>query len=458
MQYKSKGRIETVEPGSPAALAGIIPGDFLVAVNGQPVKDIVAVQFHGATEEVEVEVQRAGQSVRLIVVKELDQDMGLGFFDPTFDGIKRCNNHCPFCFVDQNAPGLRTSLDIKDDDYRYSFMYGGFITFTNLKEADWARIDEERLSPLYVSVHATDPALRRRLLGNPRAPEIIPQLRRLADMGIQAHTQLVLCPGINDGAALDESIGALADLWPHVLSVSAVPVGLTRHRKRWLDAALRSYYPEEVGPVIDQIEGWQKRLRARTGINFAYPSDEFYLLAGRPMPSARQYDGFAQLENGVGMIRKFQDEAARTTRKLPDALPRPVRALAVTGTLAGRTVQDAMQPIQAIPNLDLELFVVENAALGTQVTTAGLLMGKDVVAALRPHLPADVVFLPRRMFDFGGIRTLDEWTFDTLQAELGCPVVAVEWTREIVTTVKRIASGEDARTPSKPVIWISPLG
>ena len=458
MQYKSKGRIETVEPGSPAALAGLLPGDFLVAINGEPVKDVVGVQFHGAAEEVEVEVQREGQPVRLTVVKEIDQDMGLGFFDPTFDGIKRCNNHCPFCFVDQNAPGLRQSLDIKDDDYRYSFMYGGFITLTNLKEHDWARISEERLSPLYVSVHATDPALRRRLLGNPRAPEILTQLRRLADMGIQAHTQLVLCPGINDGAALDESIGALAELWPHVLSVSAVPVGLTRHRKRWLDAALRSYDPTEAGPVIDQVEGWQKRLRAQTGINFAYPSDEFYLLAGRPMPSARQYDGFAQLENGVGMIRQLQDEAARTARKLPDALPRPVRALAVTGTLAGDTVAAALRPTQAIPNLDLDLLVVENATLGKQVTTAGLLMGNDVVAALRPHLPADVVFLPRRMFDFGGIRTLDEWTFDTLQAELGCPVVAVEWTREVVSTVKRIATGEDAHTPSKPVIWISQLG
>ncbi len=458
MQHKSKGRIETVEPSSPAALAGIIPGDFLVAVNGQPVKDIVAVQFHAAAEEVEVEVQRAGQPLRLTVVKDIDQDLGLGFFDPTFDGIKRCNNHCPFCFVDQNAPGLRTSLDIKDDDYRYSFMYGGFITLTNLKEQDWARISDERLSPLYVSVHATDPALRRRLLGNPRAPEILPQLRRLADMGIQAHTQLVLCPGINDGAALDESIGALAELWPNVLSVSAVPVGLTRHRKRWLDAALRSYYPEEVGAVIDQIEGWQHRLRATTGINFAYPSDEFYLLANRPMPAARQYDGFSQLENGVGMVRKFQDETARTTRKLPDALSRPIHALAVTGTLAGGVLQEALAPIQAIPNLDLELLVIENTSLGAQVTTAGLLMGNDVVAALRPHLPADVVFLPRRMFDFGGIRTLDEWTFDTLQAELGCPVVAVEWTREVVTTVKRVAAGEDACTPSNPVIWISPLG
>ena len=464
-QYKSQGRIETVHPGSPAAVAGIVPGDRLLAINDVRIADVVGYQFHSTAERLAVDVQRGDTPVRVQVVKDLDEDIGLVFHDPTFDGIKRCNNHCPFCFVDQNAPGFRASLDIKDDDYRYSFLYGGFITLTNLKEQDWARIAEERLSPLYVSVHATDPALRRRLLGNPRAPEIIPQLRRLAAAGIQAHTQLVLCPGINDGAALDQSITELAALWPQVRSVSAVPVGLTRHRKRWLDVALRSYNPEEVGPVIDQIEGWQKRLRAETGINFVYPSDEFYLLAGRPMPAARQYDGFEQLENGVGMVRQLHDEATRAARKLPAALPRPVRAVAVTGTLAGSAVADALRPLHAIPNLDLDVVVVENTTLGAQVTCAGLLMGDDVLAALRPYTaaggaaqPADVVFLPRRMFDFGAVRTLDEWTFARLQAALGCPVVAVEWAREVFSTVTRLAAGENCYTDQKQVLWLSPLG
>lgn len=465
MQYKSKGRIETVTPGSPAARAGFQPGDHLVAINGTTISDVVGYQFHTAADRLEVEVQREGARVRLRVVKDLDQDLGLVFHDPTFDGIKRCNNHCPFCFVDQNAPGLRKSLDIKDDDYRYSFLYGGFITLTNLKEHDWERIAVERLSPLYVSVHATEPALRRRLLGNPRAPEILPQLRRLADMGIQAHTQLVLCPGINDGPALDQSIADLAALWPQVRSVSAVPVGLTRHRKRWLDAALRSYDPEEAGPVIDQIEGRQKRLRAEMGINFVYPSDEFYLLAGRPMPVARQYDGFEQLENGVGMVRQLLDEAARVARRLPEALPRPVRAVAVTGALAGSSVAAALRPLHNIQNLDLDLLVVENAALGAQVTAAGLLMGADISTAVAPHTPAagaarpaDVVFLPRRMFDFAGVRTLDEWTFARFQDAFGCPVVAVDTVREVLVTLKRLAAGENCYTRQKEVLWISPLG
>src|SRR5438132_869468 len=230
-QFKTHGTIDKVEPDSPAARAGIVPGDRLVAINGRPVKDVVAYQFNQVDARVTLEVERGAAPLVFNVRKPEQDDLGLVFYDPTFDGIKRCNNHCPFCFVDQNAPGLRQTLDIKDDDYRYSFLYGGFITLTNLKESDWQRINEERLSPLYVSVHATEPELRRKLLGNPRAPEVLPQLRRLGDMGIQAHTQLVLCPGINDGEQLDRSISELAELYPHVQTVGAVPVGLTRFRR-----------------------------------------------------------------------------------------------------------------------------------------------------------------------------------------------------------------------------------
>src|SRR5215203_871504 len=197
-QQKSNGIIDKVVPGSLADELGIAQGDRLLSLNGTPVKDVIGYQFYQVAEELTVEVAREGASSPLLftVNKPEQQDLGLEFVDPTFDGIKRCNNHCPFCFVDQNAPGLRRSLDIKDDDFRYSFLYGGFITLTNLKESDWERINEERLSPLYVSVHATELDLRSQLLGNPRIPDVLTQLKRLGDMGIRIHTQLVICPGV----------------------------------------------------------------------------------------------------------------------------------------------------------------------------------------------------------------------------------------------------------------------
>ncbi len=462
-QYKSEGRIDSVAPASPAADAGVQPGDRLVAINGHAIRDVVGYQFHQVGETLALDVLRAGQPLTLTIRKDEDADLGLEFVDPTFDGIKRCNNHCPFCFVDQNAPGLRASLDIKDDDYRYSFLYGGFITLTNLKELDWQRIFEERLSPLHVSVHATDPALRRRILGNPRAPEILPQLRRLADNGIQVHTQLVLCPGINDGPALDQSITDLAALYPHVLSISAVPVGLTNQRRRLLDPALRGYRRDEAGPVFEQIAGWQKRFRKTLGLNFVYPSDEFYLQSGIRVPSARMYDGFKQYENGVGMVRQTLDEARRTARKLPAALPRPIRAVVVCGTLAAEPLREAFAPFQAVENLDLEVLPLANASLGPQVTVSGLLFGRDVVAALQPYAaggphPADVIFLPRRMFDFAGVRTLDEWTFPRLQETLGCPVVPAAWTGEVLATIRRAAAGEDCATPAPDLDRLPALG
>src|SRR5439155_3150856 len=286
-QYKSDGVIDSVEPGSPASRAGVLAGDRLLAINGAPVKDVVAYQFHQADGGVTLELQRAGREEPLVLTikKPEQQDLGLAFADPTFDGIKRCNNHCPFCFVDQNAPGLRPTLDIKDDDFRYSFLYGVFITLTNLKETDLHRIDRERLSPLYVSVHATEPDLRRALLGNPGAPEVVPQLRRLGEMGIRTHTQLVLCPGINDGEHMERSIDDLSTLHPGVQTVGVVPVGLTRFRRNnhyQIKLDIRPYTPAEAGSIIDQVDRHQRRLRKTLGANFVYLSDEWYILAGRP--------------------------------------------------------------------------------------------------------------------------------------------------------------------------------
>ncbi len=465
-QYKSNGLIDRVVPGSPADRAGILPGDRLRTINGRPVRDIVGYQFYQVGERLTVEVEREGAQAPLVfIVRKREQDdLGLEFYDPTFDGIKRCNNHCPFCFVDQNAPGLRATLDIKDDDYRYSFLYGGFITLTNLRESDWQRINEERLSPLYISVHATEPDLRRQLLGNPRAPEIIPQLQRLASMGIHTHTQLVLCPGINDGAHLDRSIADLAALYPHVQTVGVVPVGLTKYRHNnhyQIKLPIRPYTPQEAAQVVEQVQGQQRRFRAELGTNFAFLSDEWYIMCGREVPTAKQYEGFPQYENGVGMVRRLLDESQRTARKLPSGIERPVEIAVVCGELPARTLERALEPLRRVYNLRVHLLPVRNNTLGGNVGCSGLLFGAEVVQALKgaQHDRAfDLVFLPRRMFDFQGVRTLDEWTFDRFQAELGRPVIAAEWTYEVWAAVQRLLRGEDCFTRQPLPVRLSQLG
>jgi putative radical SAM enzyme (TIGR03279 family) len=461
-QYKSQGTIDRVVPGSPADRAGIRQGDRLLAIDGKPVKDIVGYQFNQVAARVTIEIAREGEAEprTLMIVKPEQQDLGLEFVDPTFDGIKRCNNHCPFCFVDQNAPGLRRSLDIKDDDFRYSFLYGGFITLTNMKESDWERIDRERLTPLYVSVHATELELRKQLLGNPRIPDVVEQLRRLGEMGIRTHTQLVICPGLNDGEHLERSIRDLAALYPAVQTVGVVPVGLTKFRANnhyQIKIPLRPFRPEEAGPVVEQVERLQRQYMREMGTHFAFLSDEWYLLAGREVPRARDYEEYPQLENGIGMVRQLLEESARTARKLPKSVERPVRIAVACGEMPAETLRRALVPLSAVANVDLYLVVVKNGSLGGNVGCSGLLFGAEVAGALR-EVEADMIVLPRRMFDFTGVRTLDEWTVERFQEELGRPVVVTEWTKQIWSAIEKHQRGASLYSRSPEVIRLTALG
>ena len=461
-QYKSQGTIDRVVPGSPADLAGIRQGDRLLAIDGKPVKDIVGYQFNQVAARVTVEVAREGEhEPRAFTIRKAEQqDLGLEFVDPTFDGIKRCNNHCPFCFVDQNAPGLRRSLDIKDDDFRYSFLYGGFITLTNMRESDWERIDRERLSPLYVSVHATEIELRKQLLGNPRIPDVVEQLRRLGEMGIRTHTQLVVCPGINDGEHLERSIRDLAALYPAVQTVGVVPVGLTKYRANnhyQIKIPLRPFRPEEAGPVVDQVERLQSEYMREIDTHFAFLSDEWYLLAGREVPRARDYEEYPQLENGIGMVRRLIEESAKTARKLPASVERPVKVAVVCGEMPAGTLRRALEPVSAVENVDLSLVVVKNATLGGNVSCSGLLFGAEVAASMQ-EVAADVIVLPRRMFDFTGVRTLDEWTVERFQQDLGRPVVVAEWTKQVWDAIEKLQRGESLYSRSPEVIRLTSLG
>jgi len=284
------------------------PGDRLLAINGRVLRDIIDARFYASDSRLELSVERAGDVFRVDVERQYGQELGLEFAHPTFDvDIRRCASDCDFCFVKMNAPGMRRTLSIKDDDYRYSFLFGHFVTLTNLTRADWARLEEQGLGPLYVSVHATEPELRRKMLGSRRAPDILEQLRRLAELGIEVHTQIVLVPGQNDEAHLERTLADLLALFERpVQSVGIVPVGLTRFH----DGSCRPYTPGESAGVLDQVEPWRSQARKQTGCTFVYPSDEWYLVAGRDVPPAKAYDGFPQLENGVGMVRQLLDEWA----------------------------------------------------------------------------------------------------------------------------------------------------
>lgn len=296
--------VAAVAEGSIAKREGVRPGDQMVSINGHVLRDVIDYRFYGAEEKLEIIVERGGQPRAFQVERGYDEDLGIEFAAPTFDGIRRCNSQCAFCFIAGMPKGMRPSLYVRDDDYRYSFLFGNFCTLTNLTEDDWQRLAEQRLSPLYVSVHATDLALRRRILGNPTAPDVMDQLRRLGELGIQLHTQVVLMLGLNDGPALAQTVADLAALHPAVQSIAIVPVGLTRYQR----CDLRPYRPDETEPILDQIAAWQREYRKERGLNLVYASDEWYLLAGHEVPSADEYDGFPQLENGVGLTRVLLDE------------------------------------------------------------------------------------------------------------------------------------------------------
>ena len=277
----SGGLIAAVYPDGVAAELGLQPGDELLSINEHALRDVIDVQFYGAEEQLELLVRRNGESVRYMAAREYSQPLGMEFAHPTFDvDIRRCNNLCEFCFVLQTAPNMRRTLYIKDDDYRYSFLQGHYVTLTNLSDEDWERIEEQHLSPLYVSVHATALALRRKILHNPEAPDVMAQLQWLAERGIELHTQVVVTPELNDGPHLDRSIADLATLWPAVRSVSVVPVGITKHQKY----GRRPNTLAEARAVLEQVTAWQRRCTTELGVHFAYLTDEWYLVLEEPVP------------------------------------------------------------------------------------------------------------------------------------------------------------------------------
>jgi putative radical SAM enzyme (TIGR03279 family) len=398
------GLITAVASGSLAERVGLQPGDELLSVNGHLLRDVIDVRFYSAEEYLALRVRRDEDEFTVETERWYGESLGLEFVHPTFDGIRRCDNRCEFCFVAQMPPGLRPSLYVKDDDYRHSFLFGNYITLTNLDEADWERIGEQHLSPLYVSVHATDPNLRRRILSNPAAPGVMAQLRCLADLGIVVHTQIVVTPGLNDGPHLDRSISDLADLYPAVYSISIVPVGVTKYHR----GDCRVLTLEEMRTIFEQVTDWQTVLHGHLGVNLVYLSDEWYLRLSQEIPPAEAYDSLDLTENGVGLVRQFLDHASRIT---PSG---HASRTFVTGTLFAPVLRSVANA-NVIP--------VVNRFFGETVTVAGLLTARGVIAQLRERELGDVVALPPAMFGGPEGQSLDEmWPRDVEKA-LGRPVV-----------------------------------
>lgn len=494
------GVISHVQPGTIAEELGLQPGDVVQAVNGTRLRDVIDYRFAVADEEIELLVRSSAGEVVFEIEKDFDEDLGIAFTEPLFDRLRTCNNKCPFCFLTQMPKGMRKTLYLKDDDYRLSFLYANFVTLTNLSEADWQRIEQQHLSPMHVSIHATDRALRAVLLGKADVPDVLAQIRRLGAAGITVHTQVVACPGLNDGAALQRTVEDLAALYPTVQSIAVVPVGLTKYRfnrkkpstiraaiqvhetpewidTNWerqplwseqvpqdaaqpaLDAAdfgfcarlgaatdvpLRCYTPDEAARVIDLLLPYSEHYRRDLGLNLVYPSDEFYLLSERDVPPADFYDDFPQYSNGVGMTRDFLDIWTTARRRLPARLPQPTRVALLCGTMIAPTMQSVVDRLNQIEGLELQLLPVVNQFFGETVTVSGLLMGQDVVPVLRASGCTHAV-LPRVMFDYSGMRTLDEYTPRQLTEESGVAVELAADPDELVEYLRGLAHLDQRR-------------
>ena len=403
-------RVTAVEPGTIGAELGLEPGSELLSVNGRELDDFLDWEYLTAEESFILHVRQPdGEEVEFDIERALEEPMGLGLEPPR---IRRCANRCDFCFVDGNPQGLRDVLYIRDDDYRLSFRYGNFATLTNLKPWDVARIIEYRLSPLYVSVHATDPVLRRYLLRNPTAPEIIPQLRQFADHGIEFHTQIVMSPGVNDGAVLEQTLKDLYEFGPHVLGCSVVPVGLTEYSKHKL---VREPTTEECRAAIGVIEARAEVARRERGVTWAFGADEMYVRAGVELPPASLYDGFEQVENGVGAVRWLQRQIANEAESLGGWQGKRVGVL--TGTAMAPLLPQVIAPLTDITGARFELIPVENTLFGTTVTTAGLIPGSAMRDALRERGDLDLVLLPAESVNDDGL-FIDNLAIDELIASL----------------------------------------
>jgi putative radical SAM enzyme (TIGR03279 family) len=410
----------------------LLPGDEVVAINGQVLRDVIDALFFGAEEKLELTVRRPdGTEASLKLRKRIDADLGIEW-EP--DKIRICKADCDFCFVKQQPKKvMRRTLYIKDDDYRLSFLHGNFVTLTNMTDEDYERVFNQRLSPLYVSVHSTDDQVRRDFLRKPDAKPILPLLKWLHEHRIQTHTQLVVTPGLNDGAPLWKSFDDLLALYPDVLSVGVVPIGLTKHRNDLPNLSLVE--PEMAGEILDQIDKRHKKMRKKHDVGVIYAADEMFLIAGREIPPESYYDDYCQIENGVGMLRQLLAAYDAHEAELPRRLARPMRFCVATGTSAGPFISQLCErATRRTKNLDVVPLIVKNDFWGHSVTVSGLLTGADISAQfLAANLDVDALILPPEVLNTDGL-FIDDDTLPEMQSRIERPVLTSEY--DFIATLK----------------------
>ena len=416
------GIILRVLEGSIAEELELVPGDKILSVNDMPLRDIIDFSFAMADEEIELLVEHANGEQELIAFdKDYDEEFGVEFERAVFDGIRACANHCYFCFVDMIAPDMRHSLSVKDDDYRLSFLYGNFVTLTNMGAADFSRIERYHLSPLYVSVQCTNPVLRAEMLRYKGASDILGQLAKLEQAGADYHTQVVLCYGLNDGEELERTIRDITARRPHALSLAIVPVGLTKHRSD--PFPLVQFDREGAARVIDQVEAWQERMRAEEGRTFIYLGDEFYFLAGREVPPTEMYDGFPQLDNGIGLTRNFIEEWVKAGVAM-DEEDDEARIAVVSGTAVAPVMEQLARELDPDARR-IHVLPVVNEHFGATVNVSGLLTGHDIMQALQSLThTVDGVLIPASALREGEDVFLDDMSLDAMRASF--PSVRIE--------------------------------
>lgn len=418
--------IRKVEPGSIAEELGIQPGDELLSINNRPIADILDYIYFTSLEYLELAIRKKdGQEWILEIEKDPDEELGIDFERPIMDRERHCANNCIFCFVDQLPPNTRPTMRIKDDDWRLSFLMGNYVTLTNISEKDINRIIERRFSPLYVSVHTTNPDLRKKMMRNKRAGNILELIETLSKAGICMHCQIVLCRGWNDGAELDRTI---ADLWKFkdaVQSLAVVPVGLTGHRQ-----GLEQIVPfdrETAGKVIEQVEGWQRKFKEEQNRRFVFVADEFYILAGKEFPSYEAYEDFCQIENGVGLVAKFKKEFEDALVKLNGTKnPTSTNSLSIaTGESAYGIIENMADVMRKRLGKQIYVYPIKNHFFGGHVTVTGLVTGGDIIKQLKGKELGDKLLIPDVMLKEGKNVFLDDVSIDKLERELKVPVIPV---------------------------------